>query len=139
MLCMLFISASATAFGQAEEKQQMFASLPQNFSLSGTALSNSFDVTTGTEVSINLAPELTFKGKVLSNRKRSEDVKTVMIRSVNNALLQITEVTDKKNNISYTGRIIGENFADGYEIKHTNGQYSMQKFEIAKIFERCGP
>ena len=138
MLAMLLILTSVTAFAQSTAKKRMFDAIPSAVSLDRNTLTQSFNYSKGSDVAIAFSPELSFSGTVISNQQKYDNLKTVMIRSANNMILQITEITNTDKSISYVGRIFGSEAADGFEIKNNNGRYSMQKFEVSKIFEPCG-
>jgi hypothetical protein len=63
----------------------------------------------------------------------------LMIRSSENShsIFQLSKITNNDKSISYTGRIINSDAADGYVIKNNDGIYSLQKFETDKILEPC--
>lgn len=138
IFAMLLILTSVSTFAQSAAKKRMFDAVPSALNVDGNTLSQSFNYSTGSDAVIALSPELSFSGKVISNQQKYNNLKTVMIRSANNMILQISEITRADKSISYVGRLFGSEAADGYEIKNNNGRYSMQKFEASKIFEPCG-
>lgn len=140
MLIVLCTILSATSFAQnTAKKQQLFAAYPETVSLSKIIITEAFTYTTGTSVSINLSPNFTFAGTVISNKQKYDNLQTIIIRSSQNnkSVFQISKITNKDNTISYTGLIINQDAADGYLIKNNNDIYSLQKFESGKILEPC--
>ena len=139
LLAVLLSVSSVASFAQMNDKRpQLYSSRPQSINIDKNIFGNVLDATEGKEISIQLSPDFTFSGTVISNQKKYNNLHTVMVRSNENAtsILQITLIQEN-NDISYSGRIINSNAADGYEIKNNNGAYSLQKFETLKILDPC--
>ena len=139
LLAVLLSVSSLASFAQMNDKRpQLYSSRPQSINIDKNIFANVLDATEGKEISVRLSDNFTFNGTVISNHKKYNKLHTVMVRSNENAtsILQITLINEN-NNISYTGRIINSNAADGYEIKNNNGAYSLQKFETLKILDPC--
>jgi hypothetical protein len=137
MLCLIF---TATSIAQkATAKQKLFAANPENISLNKSIITDAFSYNTGTSVSIDLSSNFHFVGTVISNQQKYDNLQTIMIRSSenNHSIFQISKITNIDKSISYAGRIINDDAADGYAIKNNNGIYSLQKFETDKILEFC--
>jgi hypothetical protein len=137
MLCLIF---TATSIAQkAIAKQKLFAANPENISLNKSIITDAFSYNTGTSVSIDLSSNFHFVGTVISNQQKYDNLQTIMIRSSenNHSIFQISKITNIDKSISYAGRIINDDAADGYAIKNNNGIYSLQKFETDKILEFC--
>jgi hypothetical protein len=69
-----------------------------------------------------------------------QNLQSVLIRSeqFENALLQVSKITNNDKSISYVGRIINQNALDGYEIKKDlANNYRLQKFETKSILQDC--
>jgi hypothetical protein len=139
LIAVLLAVSSLASFAQMNDRRpQMYSSRPQSINIDKSIFANALDATEGKEISLQLSADFTFYGKVISNFSKYNNLHTVMVRSNENAttILQITLIQEK-NNISYSGRIINGNAADGYEIKNNNGVYSLQKFETLKILDPC--
>ena len=139
LLAVLLSASSLASFAQMNDRRpQLYSSRPQSINIDKNIFANVLDATEGKEISVRLSDNFTFNGTVISNLKKYNKLHTVMVRSNENAtsILQITLINEN-NNISYTGRIINSNAADGYEIKNNNGAYSLQKFETLKILDPC--
>ena len=139
LLAVLFSVASIASFAQIHDaRAKKYASLPESINIDKSIFGNVLDAHEGKEISLRLSDQFTFTGTVISNFTKYNKLHTVMVRSTENAtsILQITLI-DSDNNISYSGRIINSNAADGYEIKNNNGSYSLQKFETLKILDPC--
>ena len=138
-LALLFSVTAVTSFAQMTDKRQrLYSSLPESIDIDKNIFINVLDEPVGKEVSLLLSTGFIFKGTVLSNFTKYNTIHTVMVRSAENpeSIFQVT-VIQSENNISYTGRIINKNAADGYEIKNNNGAYSLRKFESLNILDPC--
>jgi hypothetical protein len=131
---------SATSFAQTSAvKQKIYAAFPESFSIDEAFMVDAFSNKSGNTVSLNLADNFHFNGTVIVNQMKYDNLQTIMIRSSENneSIFQISKITNNDKTITYTGRIINNNAADGYVIKNNNGIYSLQKFETDKILEHC--
>jgi hypothetical protein len=137
MLVLLCTILSATSFAQS--KQKLFAAYPETISLSKTIITEAFSYNKGTSVSINLANNFHFAGTVISNQQTYDNLQIIMIRSSenNHSIFQISKMTNTDKSISYAGRIINSDAADGYVIRNNEGIYSLQKFETDRVLEPC--
>ena len=139
MLAVLLSVSSLASFAQMNDRRpQLYLSRPQSINIDKSIFGNVLDAVEGKEISIHLSEDFTFNGTVISNQKKYNSLHTVMVRSNENAtsIMQITLIKEN-NNISYSGRIINSNAADGYELKNNNGAYSLQKFETLKLLDPC--
>ena len=139
LLAVLLSVASVAGYSQVKDaRPKLYAARPQSINIDKNIFASVLDVTEGKEVSVPLSGDFTFTGKVIGNFTKYNNMHTVMVRSNENltTILQITAVQND-NSISFTGRIINSNAADGYEIKNNNGIYTLQKFETLKILDPC--
>ena len=139
LLAALLSVSSLASFAQMNDRRpQLYSSRPQSINIDKSIFGNVLDAVEGKEISIHLSEDFTFNGTVISNQKKYNSLHTVMVRSNENAtsIMQITLIKEN-NNISYSGRIINSNAADGYELKNNNGAYSLQKFETLKLLDPC--
>lgn len=139
MLAVLLSITSIAGYSQVTDvRPKLYASLPQTINIDQTKFERALTSEAGKEITLLLSPEFTFTGTVISNFTKYNNLHTVMLRSNENAnsILQITLVADN-NNLTYAGRIINSNAADGFEIKNNNGIYSLQKFETKKLLDPC--
>jgi hypothetical protein len=120
-------------------KPFLYASQPQTINVDESILSETLTHAKGTTISVSLSPTFHFNGTVIANANRQNNLQIIAIRSSENneSILQLSKITNRDNTISYTGRIINENAADGYLIKNNNGIYSLQKFETKNVLEPC--
>ena len=135
-MCAVF---TTTAFAQQNDtRQKLYATLPETINVDKELFTSVLETPVGKEVSLQFSNGFIFTGTVLSNFTKYGNMHSVMVRSNENTpvVFQVTGVqTD--NGISYSGRIISNNSADGFEIKNYNGAYSLQKFETLKVLDPC--
>lgn len=140
MVC-LCTYAAANAQQENQVKPKLFAAYPSSFTISETTLHDIFNLAQNQVTVIDFGNNLVLPCKVLFNEVKYTNLQTVIIHSTafNNALLQVSKITNQQDQVvSYTGRIINERSADGFEIKKAaNGTYQLQKFETDKILEGC--
>ncbi|MFT3979812.1 MAG: hypothetical protein QM687_05025 [Ferruginibacter sp.] len=108
--------------------------------ISENSLQNIFSLTTDQETVIDFGNNFLFPCKVLRNEAKYSNMQTVIIRSsaFDNAMLQVTKITNRDQSVTYKGRIINERAADGFEIKkNTAGSYELRKFETDRVLEPC--
>jgi hypothetical protein len=54
---------------------------------------------------------------------------------LSNTLLSVSKIINADKTVSYVGRIINENYADGYQLRKENGRYSMNKVRTDALIE----
>ncbi len=137
----LFCLANTASFAQAKtEKKEIFASYANNIVLSEKTLMNTFSAKAGEAVVINFSADFVYSGTVVSNLTKYDNLQSLIIKSpaFENALLQLSKTVNADKSISFSGRIISPNAADGYEIKKDNNeQYHFQKIQTGKILQDC--
>lgn len=132
--------AGATAQQTTAIKPRLFASYPPALSITEACLQNIFSFSANQETVIDFGNNLLFPCKIVRNEIKYSNLQTVILRSTafDNALFQVSRITNRDQSITYTGRIINQRAADGFEIKKNNdGSYQLQKFETDKILEGC--
>jgi hypothetical protein len=100
-------------------------------------LSKAFAVPQGGKIKLDFG-NFTFNGIVTSSIKRYDNLYTVIVKSpgLNNTLLAISKRINDDKTITYVGRIINDNYADGYELKReNNGSYAMHKIKTDALVE----
>ncbi|MBS1744185.1 MAG: hypothetical protein JST81_14225 [Bacteroidetes bacterium] len=142
LFSLLLCLTTAVAFSQKSDqgKQKFFASYPESIQLSKNILQNTMNASEGEEVIVSFTSDFRFKGTVISNLKKYDNLQSVMIKSpvFGNAIFQLSRITNPDKSFSYTGRIINPEAADGYEIKKDKyDNYSFVKFETKRILQDC--
>ena len=141
-VCLLLCLISATAFSQKinTARPVLFSSFPDEMQISKSILQNTFNVKEGQQVTVAFSDKFHFSGTVLSNQKKYDNLRAVMIKSpmYGNAIFQLSRIINEDNSVSYAGRIINPDAFDGYEIKRgMNDNYTFKKFQTKKILEDC--
>jgi hypothetical protein len=132
-------TVASIAQQQVDTRPKLFADKPQTISLDKNILANAIASTEGSTVTLQLSNDFTFTGTVFSNQVKYNNLQTMMIRSSenSNSIFQISKITNEDNTISYVGRLLNKDAADGYQLKNNNENYSLQKFEALKLLEPC--
>jgi hypothetical protein len=102
-----------------------------------TELSKAFSVPEGGKIKLAFG-DFAFNGIVLSSINRYDNLYTVIVKSpsLDNTLLSISKRINDDQTITYVGRIINNNYADGYELKReNNGSYTMHKIKTDALIE----
>ena len=138
LVCLCTYTVATAQLTQAKPK--LFEGYPTAFTISESTLQNIFSINNANELTIDFGNGLLFPCKLVKNESRYGNMQTVIIRSTafDNALLQVTRISNRDQSVVYSGRIINERAADGFEIrKSASGAYQLQKFETDKILEGC--
>jgi hypothetical protein len=139
LLALCLIAILANAQEQQPAAKAAFNNFSAEIAIDPAALLIAMEANKGEQVNIPLSKEFSFNGNVISNENVYDNLQTIIIKSAdyNNAVMQISKQTIN-NTISYTGRIFGQGSTDGYHIKKdADGNYQLQKFELALIRQDC--
>ncbi len=137
---MLCLTTAAVNAQQNQPAPAVFSNFSSTIQFSESLLSGAIQTAKGQQALLNFGSGFQFAGTIISNEQVFSNLKTVIVRSTayNNALLQISQQVNEDKSISYVGRIFSPGSADGYELKKSpEGNYRLQKFETAKIFQDC--
>lgn len=141
MLMLLLCLSTAAVYSQGNSsKPKMFSNFPDVIGLSKSTLRDAFTATEGKNISLQLSSNFNFSGVVISNQIKYSNLRSITIKSsaLNNAIFHLSQVTNEDNSISYVGRILNTNAADGMEIKKdAAGNYNFHKFETKNILQDC--
>ncbi len=111
------------------EKAALFAQLPDKISCSATSLQNIFSAAVNANISIAVSPQLKIEGLVIAKAAITADQLSINIRCTNyqDALLNISRLTEADGSFSYVGRIVSPRHGDVLLLWQENGQYSFIK------------
>ena len=140
LVCLCTYAGAAAQQSTQGAKPKLFASYPSTLTISESCLQNIFHLAAGETTTIDFGNNLLFPCKILRNDVKYSNMQTMIIRSTvfDNAMFQVTKITNADQSISYKGRILNERAADGFEIKRAaGGSYQLQKFETDKVLEGC--
>jgi len=135
----IFLISSFATKAQVEtsSRQRLFSRYADKLPTKINELDKAFLSPTGTEIELNFS-NFSFKGIVTSSIKRYHNLSTVIIKStsLNNSLFSISKKINEDKTITYIGRIVNENYADGYElVKDTLGNYSLNKIKTESLLQ----
>jgi hypothetical protein len=131
----------ATSFAQQQApKPKLFDNLPSSITISESVLQSFFTLSPNQEATLNLGSSFSFPCRVLSKQSKYNNLQTVIVRSpaFDNAIFQVSKITNEDNSISFVGRILNEKAFDGFAIKKADdGTYTLEKFETGKVLDEC--
>jgi hypothetical protein len=138
MLCVIVFS-SYTSIAQVltSNRQNYFGKYSQKLPTAESELEKAFHVPEGGKVKFNFA-EFSFNGIVTSSIKRYDNLYSVLVKApgLDNTILAISKRINPDKSISYIGRIINQNYADGFELRKDNdGTYAMNKIRTDALIE----
>ncbi|MBL0145547.1 MAG: hypothetical protein IPP48_07100 [Chitinophagaceae bacterium] len=141
-LMMLSIFITITSFSQSgpAAKPTLFNNFPASIACNEPELERIFSITEGQQIAVVFQNGFTVNGTVTTNIVRYSNLQSVVIKSpqFDNAVFSISKVTNTDRSITYTGRIINQNYFDGYELKKdASGNYTLSKIETDKTLHTC--
>lgn len=138
VLLLCLTTAITLAQTPASKKQQLFNSLPSEIKISEQTLAAAFHFKEAEQASIQIAPNFFIAGTVISNTYPYKNLRTIIIRTNKNVLLSISKQWLANQQISYSGRIISQQAADGFLLKSNNQkQFYFQKFNSETVLQDC--
>lgn len=122
---------------QPVEKAALFAQLPEKIAIPVNALRQVFAAPLNANLSVALNASLKIEGTVIAKAAISPEQLSINIRCSNfqNALLNISRITDADGTVSYIGRIVSLRHGDVLLLWEEKGQYSFirQKQLLAMV------
>jgi len=139
---LLLITSCNFAFAQKSEKssKEIFSKFPVQINIPQNLLNTTMNAKSGESVAISFNSDFTFNGVVLSNEKVFYNLQTVIIKSpaFDNALFQLSKITNPDQSESFVGRIINVESSDAYLIaKDDTNNYKLEKIELKSILQDC--
>ncbi|MEP6926239.1 MAG: hypothetical protein ABI834_01320 [Ginsengibacter sp.] len=139
MLCIILIAAYHTnAQVNTTPRPYLFNNFSAYIPTVITELDKVFLSTEGSSIQLNFANNFSFTGTVFSSVQRYSNLSSVIIKlpALHNSLLSISKRINDDRTITYVGRIINEQYADGYELKKDNsGNYSFDKIKTEDLIQ----
>ncbi len=141
VLCIVIL-LSCTAKAQIytssrQNRQNQFSKLSEKLPTASAELDKAFLAPEGTKLHLNFS-NFSFTGIVTSSIKRYDNLYSVVIKSssLDNTLFSVSKRINDDKTITYVGRIINENYADGYELrKESDGTYALNKIKTETLIE----
>ena len=139
---LLLITSCNFAFAQKSENsaKEIFSKFPVKINITQNLLNTTMNAKSGESVAVSFNPDFIFNGVVLSNEKVLYNLQTVIIKSpaFDNALFQLSKITNPDQTESYVGRIINVEASDAYLIaKDDTNNYQLEKIELKSILQDC--
>jgi len=133
---------SVTGFSQNSNipKPVLFNNFPDVINCSEAALSSIFNSARGQNISLSFSDNFLFSGSVTSNILKYSNLQTAVVKSavLNNTIFSVSKITNKDNSVLYKGRIINNNYFDGYELqRNVTGSYQLVKIETGRFMQDC--
>ena len=122
---------------QASSKSQLFRNSSQRVPAKIDELDKAFSSPEGSIVKLHFR-NFDFEGTITSSLKRYDNLYSVVIKSssMENTIFSISKRTNDDKTITYVGRIINENYADGYElIEAEEGGYVLNKIKTDVLLQ----
>jgi len=119
------------------EKPLLFAQLPEKIACSATTLENIFLASLNSNANFQIGTQLKIEGTVIAKLAVTPEQLSINIRCSNfqNALLNISRLTQPDGSFSYAGRIVSLKHGDVLLLWEDNGQYAFirQKQLLAMV------
>ncbi|MDP4283852.1 MAG: hypothetical protein Q8891_05480 [Bacteroidota bacterium] len=118
-------------------KPQLFSRFSNKLPTPVTELGKAFEAKVGSRIEIAFS-NLDFTGIITSSVKRYDNLYSVVIKStsLDNALLSISKRINDDKTITYVGRLINQDYADGYElVKDNEGNYALNKIQTNDLLQ----
>lgn len=131
------IQTKARSQIQSTDRSQLFRNVSQRVPAKVTELDKAFSAREGTSIKLQFK-NFDFEGTVTSSIKRYDNLYSVVIKSssLDNALFSISKRIGEDRKVTYVGRIIHENYADGYElIQDADGAYVLNKIKTEVLLQ----
>lgn len=81
---------------------------------------------------------ITFQGTIINSIQKYSNLRSALIKAdnFNGTILGISKRTNTDNSITYVGRILNDQYADGYELKSdANGNYFLNKIKLDELLQ----
>ena len=111
------------------EKPMLFNQLPEKIACTSASLQNIFTAALNNPLSVSLGTQLKIEGTVIAKTAVTASQLSINIRCSNfqNALLNISRITQTDGSFSYIGRIVSMQHGDVLLLWEENGQYTFVK------------
>ena len=137
VLLFVLLGMYCPAKAQTQQAPHLFDAFSNSITCNNTELERIFSFQQGASVQLAFSPNFIFKGNVNSNQQKFSNLQSVTIRSSNfdGALLSISRRLNDDNSITYVGRILNPDYADGYELLKQGSNYILNKIKHADILQ----
>jgi len=139
-LLLIITSIGAQAQTSTVTKPAVFNNFPAKINCSATELNRAFATTLNQSINLSFSDNFSFKGEVVSNIQRYDNLQTAVIKSsdFSDMVFMVSKITNKDKSITYVGRMMNKRYSDGYELKKdAQNNYQLIKIETDKILQVC--
>jgi poly-D-alanine transfer protein DltD len=139
-LLLVITSTTAQAQNTAIKKTTVFNNFPAKISCATNELNRAFATTLHQNINLSFSDNFSFKGEVISNVQRYDNLQTTVIKSseFSDMVFVLSKITNKDNSVTYVGHMINRKYTDGFELKKdTQNNYQLVKIETEKILQDC--
>lgn len=136
-LCLILMTSySLHAQVLTSHRQNYFNKYSEKLPATTVELDKAFSIPEGGKVKLNFG-DFAFNGVVTSSIKRYDNLYSVIIKApgLNNTMMCISKRINDDKTVSYVGRIINENYADGFELRKESSGYAMNKIRTDALIE----
>ena len=140
VIAVYLITTATAGSAQGTNNPALFSAFPSTINCSETELARAFNMAEGQSISLSFSAGFVFPGGVISNIQQYNNLQTAVIRSpfYNNAVFNLSRITNPDQSITYTGHIVNIAYSDGFTLKKdVTGNYQLQKFETARLYANC--
>lgn len=136
LLCTMLFCASTTK-AQNSLALNLFDNYSNKINCPVSELDKIFNLAQGNTVSLSFSANTNFTGTIGSSVQRYQNLKSVVIKlnGLQGAIFNISKRTNQDNTITYVGRIINQNFADGYELIKDATGYLLTKIKTDDVMQ----
>jgi len=137
LLALLFLAFASKA---QEAKQTLFSAYPASITSKSNLFEKALLAKEGQHIVIPVSENFSISGTVVSNVFKYGKMQTVVIRSdvFEGALLLISKNNLPSQKVVVTGRLISPRASDGYQIKQNeDGAFVFEKIDAGRLLETC--
>ena len=137
-LILALLCSGINSNAQSTPRPNLFNSYPGLINCTIPELEKAFISPEGNTVVFSFSNNTNFTGLISSTTQRYSNLKSVVVKlnNLQGAIFAISKRINNDNTITYVGRIIHEQFADGYELKYdSNGNYFLNKIILEDILQ----
>ncbi len=137
-ILLVLATSPFTSKAQNTPRPNLFDGFPNVINCANTELDKAFTSPEGNSVLLSFSNNIIFSGEISSATQRYTNLKSVVIKlnNLQGAILAISKRINDDNSISYVGRIVNEQFADGFELKKdANNNYFLNKIKLDDILQ----
>jgi hypothetical protein len=131
----LLVSTFMASAQQHKMRPLLFDRYRDSLSCSSYEIEKIFKLAAGSPVEAKLSPEFTIRGHVRASIVKYANLKTVIIdcADMGGAIFSIS-ARNEGGSLTYVGRILTNNYADGFELQQDNrGNYQLKKFKVEDV------